>query len=380
MDKKILYSRVRFRALASPLVFTALLLFVGANARISTARGEELTKADYVTKMSRVLEEIRERSLRWQRGKNVALHANLFLAHEAFISSTPLPTLLKAVDAFAEARFAQVDLNIGLFPWRDGDQAAIAKYDAIVMRIRERGMRVAMNPQYSPVRHTVKDFGEWEARALPVFREVVTRYKPEVFVVVHEPTTMSKRFRSRANVREWTAFAQKAAALVKAISPQTRVGAGGLASEERFFESFARVKELDVLTLDIYNLKDFPTYGRMIRKAKRAKKPVYIEETWRPVYLPSSSAARGQSLEKLSTVFVGDPAFESVDIKWLQALLAWGAAQNVEAVTPVWMQTFFAYGGDGTAAFDAGYLDEVKQAIDIGKRTALYRALVARAQ
>ncbi len=56
-------------------------------------------------------------------------------------------------------------------------------------------------------------------------------------------------------------------------------------------------------------------------------------------------------------------------------MASWAAAHRVEAITPFWMQTFFAYGGDGTEAFDPQYLRQVMAAIDKGERTATYKAL-----
>jgi len=56
-------------------------------------------------------------------------------------------------------------------------------------------------------------------------------------------------------------------------------------------------------------------------------------------------------------------------------MVAWAAAQGVEAITPVWMQTFFAYGSEGTEAFDPQYLRRVNAAIDKGERTQTFRAL-----
>jgi len=345
-----------------------------AHAQPAGGRGRSgITKEQYLSEMGRVLGDIEAKEKSARGARRVQVHANLFLAHEAFIAWTPTSTLKRAVDAFKEAGVAQVDLNMGLFPWVGKDEAAIKKYDEVVEHIRKAGMRVAVNPQYSPLRHRVRSLEEWREKALPVYEEIAGRYKPDVFVVVHEPTTMASRMRVRkSKPGQWVDFAREATRVVKARSPRSRIGAGGLASEKKFFEAFAGMKEIDVLTLDIYALRALPTYEEMVKTARKHGKPVYVEETWRPPYF---KLERGMSLDDVAVKSVGDRSFESMDVKWMRTIAAWAAANGVEAITPVWMQTFFAYGGDGTEAFDKKYLEEVMAAIDKGRRTATFEAL-----
>ena len=333
-----------------------------------------ISKDQYLTDMNLALDRLgtTDRAAA-ARGGRVQIHANLFLAHEAFIAATPLSTLKRAVDAFKEAGVAQVDLNMGLFPWVDGDKATIEKYDAVVEHIRTSGMRVAVNPQYSPLRHKLKGFDQWRRQALQIYGEIARRYRPDVFVVVHEPTTMASRLgASGTKPSEWGDFAREAANLVREKSPKSRIGAGGLSTEQEYFNTFARMKEIDVLTLDVYQLRALPTYEEMVRTARANGKPVYVEETWRPPYYRPEP---GRTLDQISVKSVGDPAFEALDVKWIRTMMAWAAAHDVEGITPVWMQTFFAHGSDGTEAFDPEYLRRVMAAIDKGERTQTFQAL-----
>jgi hypothetical protein len=354
----------------------ASLLLTGLAAAPPTGRAADkkgLSKDRYLAAMDRALDQLGKTARgAAARGGRVQIHANLFLAHEAFIASTPLDTLKRAVDAFKEAGIAQVDLNMGLFPWVDGDQPTIAKYDAVVEHIRRSGMRVAVNPQYSPLRHKVKGFDEWRRLALQIYGEIARRYQPDVFVVVHEPTTMASRMGARTSPSQWSEFAREAAKLVREKSKNSRIGAGGLSTEKKYFDAFAGMREIDVLTLDVYQLRPLPTYEEMVRTAKANGKPVYVEETWRPPYY---QPAPGRTLDQVSVQSVGDPAFEALDVKWMQTMAAWAAAQGIEGITPVWMQTFFAYGSAGTEAFDREYLRRVMAAIDKGERTRTFHAL-----
>jgi hypothetical protein len=65
-------------------------------------------------------------------------------------------------------------------------------------------------------------------------------------------------------------------------APRTRVGAGGFPTEKSFCDAFARLPEVEVLTLDVYDLRNLRICNAMIQTARFARKPVYIEETWRP--------------------------------------------------------------------------------------------------
>jgi len=358
--------------LGAALVAAPLCAWSQQTARVGAKGG--ISRDQYLAEMNRALDRLGTTSDRpaVARGR-VQIHANLFLAHEAFIAGTPVSTLKRATDAFKEAGVAQVDLNMGLFPWVDGDQATIGKYDAVVEHVRASGMRVAVNPQYSPLRHRLNGFAQWRQRALQIYGEIAGRYRPDVFVVVHEPTTMASRLGARRTTpSDWSDFAREAARLVREKSPSSLIGAGGLSTEQEFFNAFAKMREIDVLTLDVYQLRTLATYEEMVRTARANGKPVYVEETWRPPYYRPEP---GRTPDQISVQSVGDPAFETLDVKWIRMMMAWAAAQGVEGITPVWMQTFFAYGSEGTGAFDPEYLRRVIAAIDKGERTQTFRAL-----
>ena len=299
--------------------------------------------------------------------------ANLFFAHEGLIEHVPLDVLEKEIDAFHAMGLDRVDINMGLFPWRDRDEGIIAKYDAVVRRIRDAGMDLAINPQYSPVRHRISSLDAWTRASLPVYEQIARRYRPEILVTVHEPTTMNARMGVDAGPREWKEFAQAAARTVKRVSPTTRCGAGALASEAEYFMAFLGLSDLDVLSVDIYGLKGLKGLNRMIGMAHRAGKPVYIEETWRPPYT-SPRARRRKSLETISATGIGLLAFQGLDAAWLRAMTGYASAWKLESITPFWTQTFFKYVSKRGDGLGREYNVEVMEAIRRGERTATYRA------
>jgi hypothetical protein len=238
--------------------------------------GQDLSQDAYKKQLGQGLDEVSKRTPDEAR-RRVEFGLNLFIAHEAWIEHMPQEVLIRAVDAFKEAGVDRVEFNPGQYPWLDRDQATIAKYDAAVARIRQHGLKLMLNPEYSAIKHKVDSFAEWRKRALTFYAELARRYHPDTFVVIHEPSTMASRMGAKVKVSDWAGFVREAARVVKENSPSTRIGAGGLASEREYFEAFVRLPEIQVLTLDIYGIRELKECNRMIRVAQAARKPVYIE-------------------------------------------------------------------------------------------------------
>ena len=204
-----------------------------------------------------------------------------------------------------------------------------------------------------------------------MYAELARRYQPDIFVVVHEPSTMASRMGEQVSPRDWRNFASRAAKIVKENSPNTRCGAGGLSWEKKYFQAFLELKEIDVMTIDIYNLRGLKTYNKMIRQARKRGKPVYIEETWRPPYYVKQA---GMTLDAVSMKGIGSTRYAGLDIKWLETITAYASTWDLEAVTPFWTQTFFKYADGDADALDPEYMRQVVDAIDHGKRTETFYA------
>ena len=348
----------------------SLAFSIGPLGMVPVGHAREITEAQYLSAMEQALRSVKATAAS-QPQQPIEFSANLFYAHEAMIEHIPQPVLLRYADALLEAGVQRVDINPGLYPWVGQDQESIGKYDALIAHLRAGGVKVVFNPQYSPTYHRVKDMQEWRAKALPVYVELARRYRPDIFIVAHEPTTMAARMGAKASVTAWRDFAQEAAEAVKRASPRTRCGAGGLYWEQAFFDAFLTLEVLDVVTLDIYNLAGLKTYNRMIKKARRKGKPVYIEETWRPPYYHKQP---GMSLEQISMTGVGKASFMRLDIQWLETMADYAGAWGLEAITPFWTPTFFAYVQRGGYAVDPAYTTRVMQAIERGERTDTFKA------
>jgi hypothetical protein len=350
------------------LIMAGLLAAVGATWAHA---GQELSEDAYKSLLGQALDEV-SRRIPEEARRRIQFGLNLFIAHEAWIGSTTQEALIRTVDAFKEAGVDRVDLNPGQFPWLDRDQATIAKYDAAMERIRQHGLKLTLNPQYSTVKHKVDSFAEWRTRALILYAELARRYHPDTFVVVHEPSTMAVRMHAQVKVSDWVRFVSEAAKVIRENSPGTRIGAGGLASEREYFDAFVRLPEVEVLTLDIYGVGQLKAYNRMIRGAQAAGKPVYIEETWRPPYYQPQP---GMSPDTASLQNVGNREFQALDSRWLRVVTAYAQANALEAITPVWMFALFSYVDDSGNLDDPGYNRAVTEAIMRGKRTATFRTL-----
>jgi hypothetical protein len=333
-----------------------------------------MTEAEYAARLEEALDRLIGRLRRAPQGR-VKFAANLFLAHEVAIAAVPLGTLVRQVDALEAAGVRRLDVNMGLFPWRAGDAEARDRYDGLIRHIRARGLELAINPTYSRRHADVRTVDDWERAALPVFREIARRYAPDVFVVLHEPTTQEHRLGHAGSPARWREFVRAAARVVKEASPRSRVGAGFLASERPHFDAILPLPEIDVVTLDVYKLGSLGAYNRMIEAARARGKAIYIEETWRPGFDPSGTP--GADLDQAMSRGIGNARLAHLDRKWLEAMTLYAAVQRLEAVTFFWSQTFFAYAEGDASALDPAYNRRVIEAIDRGERTETYRALAA---
>ncbi len=336
-----------------------------------TQAGQALTKDAYKKLLGQALDEVSKR-IPEQARRRIEFGLNLFIAHEAWIEGIPQETLIRAVDAFKEAGVNRIEVNPGQYPWLDHDQATIVKYDAAIERIRQHGLKLMLNPQYSTVKHKVHSFAQWRRLALILYAELARRYRPHTFVVIHEPSTMAARMGQKVKVSDWVGFVRETARAVKENSPSTRIGAGGLASEQEYFDAFVLLPEVEVLTLDIYGLRELQVYNQMIRAAQSAGKPVYIEETWRPPYVKSQS---GMTPDTASLKNVGNREFQTLDSRWLSVMTAYAQANGLEAITPVWMFPLFCYIDGSGDLNDPTYNRAVVEAIMRGERTKTFRTL-----
>jgi len=302
----------------------------------------------------------------------VEFGANLMLAHEYWVAGVPTADLIRMVSALHELGVTRIDMNLGSFPWAfTPDIPTIVKYDAVIAKIRALGMRLAFNPQYSATYWPMANLAAWQTACLAFYEFVANRYEPDIFVVVHEPTTMATRLGGVITVQNWLDFAEATAAVVASASPSTQIGAGGLAADQLHFEAFAGSASIDVLTLDIYSLADMPTFTEMVETANTAVKPVYIAETWRTPFATTTSG----TAEEAAVEGVGDEDFVALDIKWLTALTQWARTLGLTEITAVWPQPFFRYMtiGEGSAT-DPTYTAAVLQALLRHQRTPAFKA------
>ena len=335
--------------------------------------------ARYVEGMSRALDQVIG-TLRGAPGMRAAnsgtgeaphhplvFSVNLNFAHRAYVKQCSTDLLMSYVDGLKEAGAKRVDINPGLWPWNRHDQENIAKYDALVRHIRELGLQLAWNPSYWPEDARVTTLADWEQAALPVYAEMARRYKPDIFSVIHEPTTMNQRMRIHTGPGQWRQFAERAAQVVKRASPQTRVAAGAVQWEMSYFQEFATIPDLDLLSVDIYFLKGLPTFVKMARIAHQNGKEVYLEETWRYTVLKEGAAGGRRRRD------VANQAFEDLDIKWLEAMVLFANKYGLSAVTPFWSTALFTYRPESMDASDPRFFRAVSEDIKRGTRTRYFQ-------
>ena len=326
---------------------------------------------------------------------SIILSGNLEYANGKVISGASMQNLLDYVDGLKAAGAQRVDLNPGVTSI--ATPAIEAKLDAVVTRIRQLGMRLAINPEITPGElgdHPT--FDDFQTAALRNYAALAARYQPDNFVIVHEPTTATASLAlSTTTVAQWHAFLLALAPAIQAASPHTRVGAGAYQNgvlqalsvqENAFFQDAVTIPALDFMTMDIYNDDTFPTYQQWIGLAQSNHKSIYIEETWAPHYLPvplpaslfNSNGYLTESLDDAAVEGVADPDFETMDANWLQAIAQWASANGMEAITPFTTLCFFAYGTAGhNMEDDSVYNAAVQSALQQGQLSSTGNAYMA---
>jgi uncharacterized protein (TIGR03437 family) len=326
----------------------------------------------------------------------IIFSGNLVYANGKAVAGQQQATLLAYVDGLKAAGAQRIDLNPGVTSL--SNQAVMSLYDAVVQHIRQLGLRLAINPEFTPGELgqgiTFQDF---QNAAQQSYMQLASRYQPDNFVIVHEPTTAATSMGVATTVQDWHNFILALAPVIKKASPHTRVGAGGFqngvlpnlsAQENSYFQDFVNnipvcsastvsTGCLDFMTMDIYNTDTFPAYKQWILLAQEAHKGIYIEETWTPHYLPSGTVITGnltKPLDSLAILGAGDSAFASLNAQWLQAMAGWASANGMEAMTAFTTVAFFAYGSPGqdkilNTAYDFGENSAVTNAIQQGQLT-----------
>ncbi|MBU0478693.1 hypothetical protein KKC91_09020 [bacterium] len=336
-----------------------------------------ITQEQYISKMNNILDKITEQCNKYPQ-QPLSFRANLIFAHEIYIKNTPLKTLKKYVDALKEAGVKGIDINMGFFPWLDNDQETIKKYDKLIEYIRKKNLELIITPQYSAVYHRFNSFDELKEAAIKIYPRIAARFEPEIFIVLHKPSNVAKRMRIQVLPGNWSKFTQEIIVSVKKASPNTRLGASIMPSSQesqQIFNELLSIDELNVLSLNIYSFKDMQPVNKMITTAKEKGKNIYIGETWRPIYY-SRDVGKKIKLTNLISAWIGDNKFQELDSKWLKAMAYYASVWGLEAMTPVWTQTFFKYPEESAATTDADYHQEVIKAINKKERTSTFMAFM----
>jgi hypothetical protein len=211
---------------------------------------------------------------------------------------------------------------------------------------------------------------EWTDVAVRIYPIIAARYQPDTMIVIHEPTTMDSRLGVTNTPQQWATFVDRTIRAVKAASPRTRTGVGGLHTEVDYLRVMTDVPNVDVMTIDIYEITPLPAYSDLVALGRAKGKAVYVEETWRTPYSTDSRL----SPDARGSAGIGLSMFQSLDAKWLRAIARWAGALGLEGVTPYWSQTFFRYVSAGGDGIDPIYNSTVMQAVSNGERTETFFA------
>jgi len=317
----------------------------------------------------------------------VIIGAHVYLADGAIVQGVDTQVLLDYVDGLKAAGAQRIDLDPAIDTVNNA--ASEAKYDALVQHIRELGLQLALDPQFGINETAIGSFQAFQALATQTYKIMAARYQPDRFVIVHEPSTQAGRMGLQTTVADWTGFVDALAPIVKAASPTTLVGAGdyygarpngqGNGVEAGYYAAFVVDPNLDFTTMDVYaddpaSIAEFAQWAQM---AHANNKIVYMEETARPQFLPSTLPPNweSQSDEAMSVYGSGYSAFAPLDAQWLAAMTAFCSANGMEAMTYFQTNTLFLYVSSGvTQATNPTYIMALIKAVPLGQTTTALTA------
>lgn len=304
------------------------------------------------------------------------------------------PLEVASVDGLKAAGVQRVEFNPAVTTITvPGD---VANLDVMVYHTRQLGLMLAINPEFNVGEFPVTTFADFTAMAMKTYPMLVARYKPDRFVIVHEPTTQTARMGITATPQQWVAFIDAMEPLIKAASPSTLVGAGDCShcNEDSYFEAFVVIPNCtaatlssgctDFVTIDDYSdsTADFEEVEGWAQLAHANDKTVYMEETFAPHDLPPGEALGGfqsspTGAEGASLVGSADTVFETLDQQWLSFMAQFDMAYGLQSITTFTTQTFFLY-VDANAPYDEAtnptYLKEAAVAVGKGQLTATGQA------
>jgi hypothetical protein len=297
------------------------------------------------------------------------LGANLLLAREDLIEDVPVETLTKMVGALADAGAGHIEISMGMFPWVDEDEAAIGKYDAVVERIRERGMELIISLQYSPAYHACATFAEWREWAITACPLIAERYRPDSLVVISQPSVLSSQL-SGLEPAAWASYAGEAAEAVKEASPNTQCAVSVVMDPQDPFQQALTIDGLDAVAFHIYVLRDLRTAAACARVARQEGLAPRLAGSWRPPL----GAAGVPALAQWTGAGMGDAGLREIDARWVDAVALAAGVLGLERVTFLGTPAFFAYAETGGDLTDPEYLRRVTDAVGAGERTAALQA------
>ena len=313
----------------------------------------------YLEELDRGLDAVIKGSLASyaQSRHSLTFGANLVFAHGALIKRFPLDILLSYADALKEAGAGRIEIYASPATWADGDGETIAKYDALVDHIRKIGLVVAISPEFNYGERRIRQFSDWQEYAVPAYREMARRYRPEIFVVVHELTTMADRMEIMTMPDEWRGFAEEA---VKEASPGTRTAAGGQYYELPYYNELLGIAGLDI-TIALCQNNGLP------KSPPTSAKGTAPESITPAMHKETCPASKG----------IGLRDFEAIDGRWLEALTLYANAWGLDGITPFWTTTFFTYVESNGDGLSDEYNSRVEEAIRRQGRTDTFRAFQA---
>ena len=310
---------------------------------------------------------------------------------EALLQPNAMPGVRLFLDRFQGLGFRGVSISVNCpllapaFP-RAAEYAAF--YRDVAREVRRRGMKLEVesgvlfaNTAFSPVTrdHRALSFADFVAARKQHVAAIVRELSPDWLNLGAEPDT-------EARLTGFAALNDPAqrAAMIKTILEgldrgSTSIAAGiGTWNDSRFLATLLSQVKLDAVAIHLYPIgrQQIDALGEACRIAKKAGKPILLDETW----LYKIGPRENEGLATSERVIRRDcwSFWMPLDRRFLKAVDAFARIEGVAYVSPFWTDLYLAtvpFDADldagPYAAVNARYLQAVQAAVLSGRLSPL---------
>jgi hypothetical protein len=225
-------------------------------------------------------------------------------------------------------------------------------YRRVVAELRKRNMTVLVAVQNLladsdftslKISHAGVTWDKYRKTKREIVETVIRQLKPDYLTIANEPSTEAMATGLRESVADFTATVQYVLAGLDRGGVLVGAGAGSW-NDAAYVRALAQNTSIDYFDLHVYPADFFPQALTFADIVRNSGKRLIIGEAW-TYKVRSSELGNLGNMAAQAAVF-GRDAFsfwESLDSRFLEALVSLAKCKGYEFVSPFWSRYFFGY-------------------------------------